>query len=106
MLLVLAEAESTSIFVDEKYETIVDETITEVNTLSNRNRSEKWEIFLLTMKTKSIDYSTIRNRAKRKIKYELIRKITRIEENQETEQISRALRIPKRKIKRNRGQRN
>ena len=45
------------------------------------NPSEKWEVFLLTMKTKSIHYSTVRNRAKRKVKNELIRQITRIEED-------------------------
>ena len=74
-----------SLFEDDEYEGIVDETITEVNTLSNRNPSEKWEIFLLIMKTKSIHYSTIKNKAKRKIKNELIRQMTKIEEKQETE---------------------
>ena len=72
---------NTSIFEDEEYEKLVDETIAEVNTLNNRNPSEKWEVFLLTMKTKSIHYSTVRNRAKRKVKNELIRQITAIEEN-------------------------
>ena len=76
---------NTSLFEDDEYERIVDETITEVNTLSNRNPSEKWEIFLLTMKTKSIHYSTIKNKAKRKTKNELIRQMTKIEEKQETE---------------------
>ena len=72
---------NTSIFEDEEYDKLVDETIAEVNTLSNRNPSEKWEVFLLTMKTKSIQYSAVRNRAKRKVKNELIRQITQIEEN-------------------------
>ena len=76
---------NTSLFEDDECERIVDETITEVNTLSSRNPSEKWEIFLITMKTKSISYSTIRNKAKRKIKNELIRQMTKIEENQDTE---------------------
>ena len=49
---------NTSIFEDEEYEKLVDETIAEVNTLNNRNPSEKWEVFLLTIKTKSIHYST------------------------------------------------
>ena len=64
--------QNTSIFEDKKYERLVDETITEVKTLSNRNPSEKWEVFLLTMKTKSIHYSAIGSRAKSKVKNELI----------------------------------
>ena len=72
---------NTSILEDEEYEKLVDETVAEVNTLTNRNPTEKWEVFLMTMKTKSIQYSTVRNRAKRKVKNELIRQITEIEEN-------------------------
>ena len=78
---------NTSIFEDEEYAKLVDETITEVSTLINRNPSEKWEVFLLTMKTKSIHYSTVRNSAKRRVKNELIRQITKIEEDQEIERM-------------------
>ena len=74
---------NTSIFEEEEYERLVEETITEVKTLSNRNPSEKWEVFLLTMKTKYIHYSAKRNRTKRKVKNELIRQMTKIEENNE-----------------------
>ena len=73
---------NTSVFEDEEYEKLVDETITEVRTLSGRNPSQKWEVFLLTLKTKSIRYCTGRNRTKRRVKDELIRQITEIEENQ------------------------
>ena len=55
---------NTSIFEEEEYERLVEETITEVKTLSNRNPSEKWEVFLLTMKTKYIHYSTIGNKSR------------------------------------------
>ena len=78
---------NTSIFEDEEYAKLVDETITEVSTLINRSPSEKWEVFLLTMKTKSIHYSTVRNRAKRRVKNELIRQITKIEEDQQIERM-------------------
>ena len=78
---------NTSIFEDEEYAKLVDETITEISTLNNRNPSEKWEVFLLTMKTKSIHYSTVRNRAKRRVKNELIRQITKIEEDQQMEKM-------------------
>ena len=70
---------------DEEYEKIVDQTITEVRTLTSRNPSQKWEVFLLTLKTKSIQYCTMRNRTKRRIKNALIRQITEIEENQDVE---------------------
>ena len=78
---------NTSIFEDEEYAKLVDETITEISTLNNRNPSEKWEVFLLTMKTKSIHYSTVRNRAKRRVENELIRQITKIEEDQQIERM-------------------
>ena len=76
---------NTSIFEDEEYDKLVDETVAEVRRLHCRSPGEKWEVFLLSMKTKSIKYSTRRNAAKRKVKNELIRQITRIEERQETE---------------------
>ena len=40
---------------------------------------------LTNLEKKSIQYCTVRNRTKRRIKNELIRQITKIEENQETE---------------------
>ena len=80
---------NTSILEDEEYGKLVDETIAEVQTLDNRNPSEKWEIFLLTMKTKSIHYSTVKNRAKRRVKNELIRQMTKIEENPHEEQMEK-----------------
>ena len=78
---------NTSIFEDDEYEKLVAETLTEVKVINNRNPSEKWELFLLTMKTKSILYSTSRNRAKRRLKNELLRQITNIETNQQTEEM-------------------
>ena len=90
---------NTSIFEDEEYDKLVDEVIAEVSTLSNRNPSERWEVFLLSMKTKSISYSTKRNRTKRKIKNELIRQITKIEEQAETESLEEHYAYLKGKLK-------
>ena len=69
-----------SLFEDEEFEVIVDEAIEEVGKLSNRTSREKWEIFMMTMKTKSIRYSTRRNWTKRRLKLDLIRQIEKIEE--------------------------
>ena len=76
---------NTSLFEDEEYDKIVDETIEEIGTLGNRTQREKWEIFMMTMKTKSITYSTKRNLAKKKLKNELIRQIMKIEEENKME---------------------
>ena len=59
---------NTSLLEDEEYEKIVDETVAELDTLNDRTQKEKWEIFLMTMKSKSIRYSTKRNNAKEKLK--------------------------------------
>ena len=67
-------------FENEEYDKLVDETIAEIGTLNRRTQKEKWEIFMMTMKTKSIRYSTKRNAAKKKLKNELIRQILKIEE--------------------------
>ena len=42
---------NTSLFEDEEYEAIVEEAIDEVGRLTNRNIREKWEIFMMSMKT-------------------------------------------------------
>ena len=78
---------NTSIFEDEEYDKIVEDTINEVKRLNHRNPSEKWETFLLSLKTKSIRYSTKRNQVKRKVKNELIKQITKIEEQEEPDQL-------------------
>ena len=76
---------NTSLFEEEEYDKIVDETIREVNLLTSRTSREKWEIFMMAMKTKSIRYSTTRNYAKRKLKDELIRQMSAIEEKKDEE---------------------
>ena len=63
---------NTSLLQDEEYDKLVDETIAELAAFNNRNPSEKWELFLLTMKTKSIHYSTVRNRTKWRVKNDFI----------------------------------
>ena len=76
---------NTSLFEDEEYDNIVQETIAEIQSLRNRTNIEKWEIFMMTLKTKSIQYSTKRNSAKRKLKNELIRQMSTIEGSEEEE---------------------
>ena len=71
---------NTTLFEDEEYDNIVEETINEVETLSNRTAIQKWETFMMTMKTKSIEYSTKKNRTKKRLKNEIIKQITEIEE--------------------------
>ena len=78
---------NTSLFEDEEYDKIVDETIVEIGTLNNRTQREKWDLFLMTMKTKSIRYSTQKNFAKKKLKNELIRQITKIEEERKQDHL-------------------
>ena len=55
---------NTSLFEDEEYDNIVEETINEVETLSNRTAIQKWETLMMTMNIKSIEYSM--NRTKKK----------------------------------------
>ena len=74
---------NTSLFEDDEYEKIVDEAIHELEKLSNRTSREKWEVFMMSMKTKSIRYSTRRNWTKKRIKIDLIRQIEEIEEKQD-----------------------
>ena len=59
---------NTSLFEDNEYDKLVDETIREIGTLHNRSYKDKWEIFLMTMKCKSVRYSTQRNLTKKRVK--------------------------------------
>ena len=71
---------NTSLFEDGEYDKMVDEALLEVGSLSGRTYRHKWEVFLMTMKTKSISYSTRRNFVKKRLKSELVRQISRIEQ--------------------------
>ena len=90
---------NTSCFEDEEYDKIVDETMAEIETLTNRTPREKWEVFLMTMKTKSMRYSTIRNLTKKKLKNELIRQIEKIEEGKNQEKLEEHYAYLKGKLK-------
>ena len=79
---------NTSLFEDEEYDKIVDETIVEVDILNNRTYRDRWEIFLMTMKTKSMAYSTKRNSIKKKVKTQLLKQILKIEQNDDQERLS------------------
>ena len=59
---------NTSILNDAKYREMVEETIKELEDLQIQDEVEKWEIFLLTIKSKSITYSQNKNKIKTKIK--------------------------------------
>ena len=72
---------NTSILQDEMYKNIVKETIEEVQELQIQNEIEKWEIFLLTIKSKSITYSQTKNKTKRTLKNDIIKQIFEIEQN-------------------------
>lgn len=43
-----------SLFEKEKYAKIVDETLAEVTTLNSSTSREKWEVFMMVMKTTSV----------------------------------------------------
>ncbi len=73
---------NTSLFEDKEYDRLVDEAIAEVGMLNGRTYRQKWEVFLMVMKTKSIRYSTQRNYVKRRLKNELIRQISAIESDE------------------------
>ena len=76
---------NTSLFEDDEYENIVKETLAEIETLTNRSARDKWEVFMMTMKTKSMRYSTIRNSTKKRLKSELIKQMNIIEERDDQE---------------------
>ncbi len=80
--------QNTSLFEDEEYDKLVDEAIGEIDALRNRTYKNKWEIFLMTMKTKSIRYSSKRNYVKKKLKNALLRQILKMEENNSHEILS------------------
>ena len=72
---------NTSILKDTKYREIVEETINELEELCIENEIEKWEIFLLTIKSKSISYSQTKNRIKTRMKNTIVKQIFEMEEN-------------------------
>ena len=78
---------NTSLFEENEYDKLVDETIREIGTLHNRTYRDKWDIFLMTMKCKSVRYSTQRNLTKKRVKNELIRQIMKIEEEENQEKL-------------------
>ena len=71
---------NTSLFEEEEYHRIVEETVEEIESLTNRTYKQKWEVFMMSMKTKSITYSTKRNNTKKRVKNEIIRQIKKIEQ--------------------------
>ena len=72
---------NTSILHDVKYREIVQETKNELDDLCIKNDREKWEVFILTIRSKSLTYSKSKNRIKRILKNALTKQILEIEEN-------------------------
>ena len=60
----------------------------EINTLTNRSNIQKWELFMMVMKTKSIRYSSKRNYVKKCLKNELIRRIAKIERDHNQDRLA------------------
>ena len=79
---------NTSLFEDDQFDNIVEETLAEIQKLTHRSYRDKWEVFMMTMKTKSIQYSTLRNTTKKKLKSELIRQIDQIEQQEHQTQLA------------------
>ena len=72
---------NTSILNDAAYREMVYETIQELESLGIQDEIENWETFLLTIKSKSISYSQIKNKIKRKLKDSIRAEIYEIEED-------------------------
>ena len=72
---------NTSILKDAKYRELVEESISQINRLGKDDDIEKWEVFLMTIKSKSIYYSERKNRIKKGLKREIMMQILKIEEN-------------------------
>ena len=72
---------NTSILKDAKYKSIVDDTIKELEDLEWNDEIEKWETFLLTIKSKSIYYSRVKNKIRKSLKNVLLNQIFEYEKN-------------------------
>ena len=74
---------NTSILKDKKYRNIVEETLAELEELELESEIENWETFLLTIKSKSISYSQIKNKVKRNLKNTIRKQIDDIENTED-----------------------
>ena len=72
---------NTSILTDLKYKQIVEQTINELEEQGFENEIEKWETFILTIKSKSMTYSQKKNKVKKKLKQAIIKQIFQFEES-------------------------
>ena len=66
---------------DLKYKQIVEQTINELEEQGFENEIEKWETFVLTIKSKSMTYSQKKNKVKKKLKQAIIKQIFQFEES-------------------------
>ena len=72
---------NTSILSDKRYEKIVEETMEDIYELNIDDKIAKMEVFLLTIKAKSLSYSQTRNKVKRNLKDSIRKQIIGIEES-------------------------
>ena len=93
---------NTSILRDTKYRQLVQQTIHELEELQIEDEVEFWDVFLQTIRSKSISYSQVKNNIKRNLKHKIKKEIYEIEENveeMEKEYISARYSYLKQKLK-------
>ena len=71
---------NTSILKDVRYKKIVEETLLEIEQQQIEDEIKKWEIFLLTVKAKTILYCQDKNKIKRSLKEKIRNQVMEIEE--------------------------
>ena len=71
----------------QKYQETVTETIKELEEFKIESANEKSEVLLLTIKSKSIVYSQMKNRINRNLKNAIVKQIFEMEEKQEEQNI-------------------
>ncbi len=72
---------NTSILKDTKHREMIQDLADKIKNLASSDPIHKWQTFTLLVKSQSITYSKIKNRAKRRLKQKLHNEITRLEED-------------------------
>ena len=72
---------NTSILNDTKYQEMIQKLAESIRNLDSTDPIHKWETFTLLVKSRSITYSKIKNRVKRKLRRKIQGEIIRLEED-------------------------
>ena len=72
---------NTSIITDNQFRGIVTDTLQQLDTLQTNDPIHRWTTFLLAIKSKSVTYSKIKSKTRRKLKENLQKQIFNLEEN-------------------------